>query len=134
MDYKNTIDPIVAYLTDYELISNMLEDKYNDERIRNIGREIGVVGLTARDLYGQPERWDSDKEKRTQATGFFLFCQMNNFPLRINNYAFSRRVAAHCEQDHHYEILEKTREGRVYLLKEDVVETMKITNDDDDNF
>jgi P4 family phage/plasmid primase-like protien len=134
MDYKNTIDPIVAYLTEYELISDMLEEKYNNERIRNIGREIGPVGLSAKELYGQPERWNAADEKRDSATGFFLFCQMNNFPLRINNYAFSRRVAAHCEQDSNYEIIEKTRDGKVYLLREDVVETMTITNEEDDNF
>lgn len=140
LDYKNTIDPIVAYLTDYETIADMQEMKYRSERLRNIGREIGLVGLTAKELYGQPERWDADKSERKPATGFFLFCQMNNYHQKINSFAFSRRVAAHCEQDEHYEILEKTREGKAYLLTEETIDqldTKPINKDeekDDDNF
>jgi P4 family phage/plasmid primase-like protien len=133
-DYKNTIDPIVAYLTDYQTIAGMLQYKDDTERIRNIGREVGELGLTAKDLYGQPEKWDTDKGERKGATGFFLFCQLNNYNQKPNFYAFARRLAAHCEQDENYEILEKTREGRAYRLKDELIESKDEVVNDDDNF
>ncbi len=133
LEYKNTIDPVVAYLTDYELIAEMQEQKTAMERIRSYGRELGPVGLTTRELYGQPEKWNAEKEKRSAATGFFLFCQMSNFPVKVNCFAFARRVAAHCEQDEKYEVLDRSRDGRAYRLKEEVLETMTIKSEVDDN-
>jgi P4 family phage/plasmid primase-like protien len=133
-DYKNTIDPIVAYLTDYETINDMLYNKDQDERIRNFGRTLEIVGLTAKDLYGQPEKWNAEKSERTVATGFFLFCQLKNYSQKINFYAFARRLSAHCDQDDNYEILEKTREGKAYRIKEEALEDKPIINEEDDNF
>jgi len=136
-DYKNTIDPIVAYLTDYKTIADMLEYKDNVERIRNIGRTVEIVGLTSKDLYGQPEKWSAEKNERTGATGFFLFCQLNNYSQKVNFYTFARRLSAHCDQDESYEILEKTREGKAYRLTEELLDKVYNKGDviiDEDNF
>jgi hypothetical protein len=136
LEYKNTIDPIVAYLTDYEMIADMQINKDRAERYRNYGREIGPVGLTAKDLYGMPEHWDADDNKRVAGTGFHLFCQLNNYIQKPNSFAFARRAAAHCEQDSKYEILEKTREGRAYRLTDEAIGELRpqlvqvVTSDD----
>jgi P4 family phage/plasmid primase-like protien len=135
LDYKNTIDPIAAYLTDYDTIADMQENKENSERIRYFGRPMEVTGLTAKDLYGQPEKWDTDKGERKAATGFLLFCQMKNYNQKPNFYAFSRRLAAHCDQDDSYETV-KTREGKAYRLRDEVMSELIVKEDvnNDDNF
>jgi P4 family phage/plasmid primase-like protien len=132
LDYKNTIDPIVAYLTDYKTIAGMQENKDNLHRVRNIGRPTEPTNLTAKDLYGEPERWSGDKSAREMATGFFLFCQMKNYPQKTNFYAFSRRLAAHCAQDDKYETT-TTREGKGYRLKDEFADSLK-DEAEDDNF
>jgi P4 family phage/plasmid primase-like protien len=128
-EYKNTIDPIVAYLTEYDKIAEMLETHDNFEHIRNRGHVPEPSGLSARELYGLPERWDPDKEKRQSSTGFLLFCQLNNYHQRTNFYNFSRRLAAHCEQDDNYEII-TTKNGKTYRLKEAVIDAQPVINDD----
>lgn len=124
LDYKNTIDPISAYLTDYELIASLQLNKENWARISSLGRNNDdIVCLMAKDLYGEPERFNPTKEKREAATGFFLFCQLQNYTQKINFLAFSRRVAAHCAQDQRYEILNK-REGKGYRLTDEFIESL----------
>lgn len=125
LDYKNTIDPISAYLTNYETIASLQLNKENWARIRSFGRNSDEeVCLLAKDLYGEPERYNPDKKERDAATGFFLFCQLNNYTQKINFLAFSRRVAAHCAQDDKYEII-STREGKGYRLVDEFIEGLE---------
>jgi len=119
-DYKNTIDPVAAYLSDYDCISKLHAYKKSIKLVPNEEDHY----LTAKELYGQPERLGIDR--REQATGFFLFCQLQNYSQKINFLAFSRRAAAHCVQDHNYEML-TTREGKVYKL---LVAPEVITNEE----
>jgi hypothetical protein len=122
LDYKNTIDPVSAYLTNYEMIASLQLVKDEIRRFNALMGNEEEVHMFAKDLYGEPERLNKKTEKRDPATGFFLFCQLQNYTQKINFLAFSRRVAAHCVQDDKYEIT-TTREGKAYRLKEEVVKS-----------
>jgi P4 family phage/plasmid primase-like protien len=124
LDYKNTIDPVSAYLTDYELIASLQLTKENKNHLRVLaGNDDDEVYLLAKDMYGEPERFNRDKDKREAATGFFLFCQLQNYTQKINFLAFSRRVSAHCSQDNRYEVLSK-REGKGYRLTDEFINSL----------
>lgn len=120
LDYKNTIDPISAYLTDYNLIAILqLKKELRAKSVLSYGED---PHLSAKDLYGQPERFI--KGDREPASGFFLFCQLQNYTQKINFLAFSRRVAAHCGQDTKYEVT-TNREGKAYRLTDEFINSLE---------
>jgi hypothetical protein len=55
---------------------------------------------------------------------------MKNYNQKPNFYAFARRLSAHCEQDESYEILSKTKEGKAYRLKDELMGVTKVDYDD----
>ena len=110
-DYRDTIDSVSAYLNSHDDIAKLMHSRHDQT----------VQTLTAKDLYGKPEKYNNVTKERDGATGFFAFCQDQNYTQRINFPTFARRVGTHCAQDDAYEV-DATSKGNQYRLTKEAYE------------